>query len=152
MCCAQLAENTSSKKSPSGHHPTTFSGYIFAIKARINIQQSEKNLLSTNISPICPHNMVNFGPLTAQIDPVVWGTTANFNGFGVLVALLRGTRVLGISHTLRRWTEGATYIQQGGHHVGHWPTFQFFFSLPNLSRHRLDVYHTCTHGVALVWI
>jgi len=21
------------------------------------------------------------------------------------------------------WTEGATYIQQGGHHVGHWPTF-----------------------------
>jgi len=24
---------------------------------------------------------------------------------------------------LRRWTEGATYIRQGGHHVGHWPTF-----------------------------
>jgi len=27
-----------------------------------------------------------------------------------------------------------------------------FFSSPNLSRHRLDVYHTSTHGVALVWI
>jgi len=26
----------------------------------------------------------------------------------------------------------------------------FFFSLPNLSRRRLDVYHTSTHGVALV--
>ena len=26
----------------------------------------------------------------------------------------------------------------------------FFFSSPNLSRRRLDVYHTCTHGVALV--
>ena len=25
-----------------------------------------------------------------------------------------------------------------------------FFSLPNLSGHRLDVYHTSTHGVALV--
>jgi len=24
---------------------------------------------------------------------------------------------------LRRWTEGATYIWQGGHHVRHWPTF-----------------------------
>jgi len=24
---------------------------------------------------------------------------------------------------LRRSTEGATYIWQGGHHVGHWPTF-----------------------------
>ena len=21
------------------------------------------------------------------------------------------------------WTEGATYIRQGGHHIGHWPTF-----------------------------
>jgi len=28
----------------------------------------------------------------------------------------------------------------------------FFFSLPNLSGQRLDVYHTSTHGVALVRI
>jgi len=28
--------------------------------------------------------------------------------------------------------------------------FFFFFSSPNLSRRRLDVYHTSTHGVALV--
>jgi len=27
-----------------------------------------------------------------------------------------------------------------------------FFSSPNLSRHRLDVYHTSTHGVALAQI
>jgi len=27
-----------------------------------------------------------------------------------------------------------------------------FFSLPNLSGRRLDVYHTCTHGVALARI
>jgi len=27
-----------------------------------------------------------------------------------------------------------------------------FFSSPNLSGHRLDVYHTSTHGVALVRI
>ena len=31
--------------------------------------------------------------------------------------------VVGVSHTLRRWAEGATYIRQGDHHVGHWPTF-----------------------------
>jgi len=30
---------------------------------------------------------------------------------------------VGVSQTLRRWTEGATYIRQGDHHVGHWPTF-----------------------------
>jgi len=28
----------------------------------------------------------------------------------------------------------------------------FFFSLPNLSRRRLDVYYTSTHGVALARI
>jgi len=50
---------------------------------------------------------------------------------------------------LRRWTEGATYIRQGDHHVGHWPTFLVLhFSSPNLSRRRLDVYHTSTHNVA----
>jgi len=34
--------------------------------------------------------MVNFGPLAAEIDPVIWGTIANFNGFRVLAALLHG--------------------------------------------------------------
>jgi len=42
--------------------------------------------------------------------------------------------------------------------VGHyifalWFLFSlFFFSSPILSGQRLDVYHTCTHGVALVRI
>jgi len=70
--------------------------------------------------------MVNFGPLAAEIVSLVWGTLANFNGFRVLAALLHVTLVVGVSQTLRRWTEGATYIRQGGHHVGHWPTFLVF--------------------------
>jgi len=41
-------------------------------------------------------------PLAAEIDPVVWGTPANFNGFRVLAALLHGTPVLGVSQTLWR--------------------------------------------------
>ena len=108
------------KKSPSRHHRTTLSGYIFATKAHID---NRKNLLSSNISSTCPHNMANFGPLAAEIGPVVSGMPANFNGFCVLAALLRGTLVVGVSQTLRRWREGATYIRQGSHHVGHWPTF-----------------------------
>jgi len=59
----------------------------------------------------------------AEICWRVWGTHANFNGFRILAALLHGTLVVGVSQTLQRWTEGATYIRQGGHHVGHWPTF-----------------------------
>jgi len=40
--------------------------------------------------------MVNFGPLAAEIGPVVWGTPANFNGFRILAALLHGTVVVGV--------------------------------------------------------
>jgi len=47
----------------------------------------KKNLLSSNISSTYSHNMVNFGPLAAEIDPVVWGTSANFNRFRILAAL-----------------------------------------------------------------
>ena len=46
--------------------------------------------------------MVNFGPLAAEIDLVVWGTSANFNGFRVLAALLHGAAVVGVSQILRR--------------------------------------------------
>jgi len=38
---------------------------------------------------------VNFSPLAAQIDPVVCGTPANFNGFRVLAALLDGIQQWG---------------------------------------------------------
>jgi len=65
-------------------------------------RQLEKNLLSSIISSACPHNMVNFGPLAAEIISLVWGTPANFNRFRVLAALLHGTPVLGVSQTLRR--------------------------------------------------
>jgi len=73
---------------------------LFATKERID--NRKKNLLSSNISSTCPHNMVNFGPLAAEIGPVVWSTPAIFNGFGVLAALLHGTPVVGVSQTLRR--------------------------------------------------
>jgi len=87
----------SRQKSPSGHRPTTLSGYIFATKACID--NRKKYLLSSNISPTCPHNMVTFGPLAAEIVSLVWGTPGNFNGFRVLAALMHGTLVVGVSQT-----------------------------------------------------
>ena len=59
---------------------------------KAHIENQKKNLLDSNISPTCPHNMVNFGPLEAEIGSVVWGTQANFNGFRVLASLLHGIR------------------------------------------------------------
>jgi len=43
----------------------------------------------------------------------------------------------------------ATYVRQGDHRGGHWPTFLVLFSSPNLSGRRIDVYHTSTHDVVL---
>ena len=43
--------------------------------------------------------MLNCGLLTAEICWRVWGTPANFNGFRVLAALLRGSLVVGVSQT-----------------------------------------------------
>jgi len=85
------------KKSPSAHHPTTLSGYIFAAKALID---NRKNLLNSNISPMCSHNMVNFGPLAAEIGSLVWGIPANFSGFRVLASLLQRRRSTEANQTL----------------------------------------------------
>ena len=63
-------------------------------------RQSKKSLSNSNTCSTCPHNMVNSGPLTAEIYWRVWGTPANFNGFRVLAALLHGTLVVGVSQTM----------------------------------------------------
>jgi len=106
--------------SPSAHHSTTLSGYIFAAKARID--NRGKNLLNSNVSPTCSHNMVNFGPLTAEICWRVWDTPAHFNRFRDLAVLLHGTLVVGVSQTAAL-NRGRHPYSQGGQHVGHWPTF-----------------------------
>jgi len=113
----QLAENTAHKKNSQKFAICTpshnfVSLYIFAIRCVSTIR---KNLLQ------CLYNMGNFGALAVVIGSLVWGTPGNFNGFRVLAALLHGTLVVGVSQTLQRRTEGATYIRQGDHHVWHWP-------------------------------
>ena len=92
MCCTRLAENTARKKSPFRHHCTTLSGCILATKACID---NRKNLLNSDTSSTCPHNMVNSSPLTAEIASLVWG-----NRFRVLASLLHRRRSLEANHTL----------------------------------------------------
>ena len=137
------------KKSPKSRHLGTIVQLCWAISSQLrHVSTIGKNMLSSNISSRCPHNMVNFGLLAAEIDQVVWGTPANFNGFRVLAALLHGSRVVSVSQTLRRWTEGATYVRQGDHHVGHWPTLLLVMNHKGYSYCNLHLVtaHTC-HSV-----
>ena len=88
------------KNSPSAHRRTTCRD---ASSQPRHVSIIGKKLSNSNSSSTCPHNMVNFGQLTAGIGSGAWCTPANFNGFRVLAALLHGTLVLGVSQTLRRW-------------------------------------------------
>jgi len=93
----QYRTQKSPKKSPTAHHRTTLSGYIFATEAYID---NRKKLLNSNISYRYIQNMINFGPLMAEIDWRVWGTPANFNGFRVFASLLQRRRSLEANQTL----------------------------------------------------
>jgi len=91
MCCTQLAENTRRKKVAKNCHLRTIAQLCQAISSQLrHISTIGKNLLSSHTSSTCPHNMANFGPLTAEIGWPVWGTPANFNWFRVLAVLLHG--------------------------------------------------------------
>ena len=104
-------------------HLHTITQLCRAISVQLrHISTIGENLLNSNIFSTCPHNMVNFGPLGAEISSVVWAPKWISMGFASWLhycsdgAHQRPTR-------LWRWTEGATYIRQYGHRVGHWPTF-----------------------------
>jgi len=88
MCCTRLAEIQDAKNrekfviwAPSHN----FVACIFTTKACVD---NRKNLLNSNVSSTCTYNMVNFGPLMAEIGLPVRGTPANFKGLCVLASLL----------------------------------------------------------------
>ena len=129
MCSTRLAVNTGRKN----RHFGTIAQLCRAISSQLrHVSTIGKKLLNSNTSSTCSDNMVNFGLLKVEICWQVWGTPANFNGFCVLAVLLHGTLVVGVSQTLRRWTEGTNYIRQGSHHVWHWPTFLVSSFFPRL--------------------
>jgi len=87
MRYTRLAANTRR----NNRHLGTMEQLCQAISSQLrHVSTIGKKFLSSNTSSICPGNMVNFGPLTAEIGSGVWGTRANFNWFRVLAALLHG--------------------------------------------------------------
>jgi len=102
MGCTLLAKDTGrknyAKKSPSAHH-------------------HHRNWLA--------HYIYTFGGscLVTEFYQVQNSLCVQVLRSPILAASLHGTRVVGVSQTLWRSAEGATYIRQGGHHVGHRPTF-----------------------------
>jgi len=99
MCCALLAENTERKNYAKHHHLRTIAQLCRAISSQRRHRKSKK-VLDNNISSTCARNMVNFGPLTAEIVWRVLGTPINFNGFRVLASLLHRRHSTEVNQTL----------------------------------------------------
>jgi len=99
MCGTRLAENAGPKKVTKNCHLGTIAQLCRATSSQ-NVSTVGKKLLNSNISSTCPQSMVNFGPLGAEIVSLVWGTSANFDLFHILVLLLQCRRSTAANHTL----------------------------------------------------
>jgi len=154
MCCTRLAANTGRKNIAKNRYLGTIAQLCRAMSSQQrHVSTIRKNLLSSNMSSIRPHNIVNFGPLAPEIGLPVWGTPANFNGFRVLAALLHGSQVEREPNFVA--LNRGRHLCSAGRPSG-WPlahiSSSFFFSSPNFSGRRLDVYRTVLphNDVALV--
>jgi len=95
-------------------------GYVFATKAPVD---NRKKLVKQQY---LLHMSSQYGELrlTNGCDLLTsLGHPCKFQLVSHLGSVTARHLVVGISQTLRRWRESATYVRQGGHHVGHWPTF-----------------------------
>ena len=70
------------QKVAKNRHLGTIPQLCRAISSQLrHVSTIGKNLLSSNISSTCPHNMVQFGPLVAEIISLVWSTQVISRGF-----------------------------------------------------------------------
>jgi len=100
VCCTWLAENTGCKNRQKFAMAPSPKFVRLCLRNWGIYQLSGKNLLNSNISSTCFHNMAHFGRLTAEIGSEARGTPANFNGFRVLSSSLHQRRSPEVNQTL----------------------------------------------------
>ena len=109
MCCTRLAGNTGRKITqkiaicaPSHNFVELF------LCNECMYRQPKRNLLNSNISPTCSHNIVNFGPLTAEICSGVRAPQRISTGFASWFCYYSD-----VAHRTPTWA-GTLYIHFGG--------------------------------------
>jgi len=122
--CRRLAENTGRKKVAKNRHLGTIAQLCRALSSQLrHISTIGKKLVKQQY---VIHVAAQYGELrhTSGWDRLTsLRYPCNFQLVSRLGSVTARHLEVGVSQTLRRWTEGATYIRQGDHHVGHWPTF-----------------------------
>jgi len=124
-CCTRLAENTGRKN-------------VAKNRPRID---NRKNLVKHQY---LLHKSSQYGelrPTNGGDRFTSLGYPCKFQLVSRLGSVTARHLVVGVSQTLRRWTEGTTYIRQGDHHVGHWPIFLVIITFRESRRWRENSGH-----------
>ena len=150
MCCTRLAANTGPTKSPKIRHLGTTAQICRAISSQLRHVSTIGKTHHSKFQRVSRFGFVTAATSLNGSQPnfvrylaVSWAGTLYIHFrtscpvtefcqvqrslyvqvlHSPILAALR-TLVVGVSQTLRRWTEGATYIAHRGHHLGHWRTF-----------------------------
>ena len=113
MCCTRLAGNTRRKNDAKNCHLRTIAQLCRTISSQLrHVSTIGKKLVKQQY---LPHMSLQYGELRPTSG---WDRAAPQQ---ISTGFASWQRYC--TAKLRRWTEGATCIRQGGHHVGHWPTF-----------------------------
>jgi len=110
-----------------------------------------KNLLSSNTSSM-DSQYGELRPTNGWDRLTRLGHPCEFQMVSGLGSITARHLVLGVSQTLRRWTEGSTYIRQGDHHVGHWPVWPTFLVLIFYDFGLKMPSHASKKGVLRIWL
>jgi len=87
---------------------------------------NQKKIVKQQYLLYSPHNMVNVGPLTAEIGSKVWGTPANFSGFRMLASLLQRRRSADVNQTLHDVWPSPALVHYIYIFLGSYPVTQFY--------------------------
>jgi len=168
---------------PKIRHLGTIAQLCQAVSSQLrHVSTIGKKLLNSNISPTCPHNMVNLRPTNCSDPFGSLGHPCKFQRVSLLgSATARHSRsgrqpnFVALNRRCHLYSAGRPSCWALAHVLfsSLWPPYgigqaiiflpcgfffiylvpsSIFFSLPNLSCRRMDVCHTSTHGVALVRI
>ena len=134
-CCTRLAENTGRKKVAKSRHLGTIVQFCRAISSQLrHVSTIGKKLVKQQYVLHMSPQYDELRPTSGWDRLTSFGYPCKFQLVSRLGSVTARHLVVDVSQTLRRWTEGATYIGQGDHQVGHWPTFLVsYFSTPSLS-------------------
>jgi len=161
MCCTRLTGNAGPKKLPKIRHLGTITQLCWAIPLQLrHILKTGKKHVKQQYLPHMPLQYGELWPTSGWDRSLVWEPPANSTvlNLGSVTAwhsssappiFGRAAITFGIDPHSSLWSP---YVIGQTIYIFMLFLSSFFISSPNLSGQRLDVYHTSTHGVALVRI